>query len=187
MQIMASILDSLTSGVVAIDLEGTVIVFNEAAAKLLGIPKEDALGKPLRQTIPTSGLVNVVETRKPEIGTPQVIGERTVLANRSPIMKDGQMIGAVSVFQDITEMQSIARELDSTKTLVRTLEEVLAGAGEWMVVVDANGIVTMISEEYAEFNGTTVTEALGKHVTEVIENTRMHIFAQTGVAEMGET
>jgi PAS domain S-box-containing protein len=186
MQIMASILDSLTSGVVAIDLEGTVTVFNEAAAKLLGISKEDALGKPLRQTVPTSGLVNVLETGRPEIGTPQIIGERTVLANRSPIMKDGQMIGAVSVFQDITEMQRIAGELDSTKTLVRTLEEVLAGAGEWMVVVDANGVVTMISEEYAEFNGTTVTEAVGKHVTEVIENTRMHIVAQTGVAEMGE-
>src|SRR5512139_3644418 len=129
MQIMASILDSLTSGVVAIDLEGTVIVFNEAATKVMGMPKEDALGKPLRQTLPTSGLVNVLETRRPEIGTPQIIGERTVLANRSPIMKDGQMIGAVSVFQDITEMQRIARELDSTKTLVRTLEEVLAGAG----------------------------------------------------------
>lgn len=186
MQIMASILDSLTSGVVAIDLEGTVTVFNEAAAKLMGISKEDALGKPLRQTVPTSGLVNVLETGRPEFGTPQVIGERTVLANRSPIMKDGQVIGAVSVFQDITEMQRIARELDSTNTLVRTLEEVLAGAGEWMLVVDANGIVTMISEEYAEFNGTTVTEAVGKHVTEVVENTRMHIVAQTGVAEMGE-
>jgi PAS domain S-box-containing protein len=55
-----------------------------------------------------------------------------------------------------------------------------------MVVVDPNGIVTMISEEYAEFNGTTVTDAVGKHVTDVIENTRMHIVARTGVPEIGE-
>ena len=187
MQVMSSILESLTSGVVAIDLDGKIIVFNKAAAKLMGISEGEAFGRPLRQIIPTSGLVHVLETRRPEIGAPQVIGERTVLANRSPIMKDGRMIGAVSIFQDITEMQRIARELDSTKTLVRTLEEVLAGAGEWMLVVDANGTVTMISEEYAEFNGTTVAEAVGKHVTEVVENTRMHIVAQTGVAEMGET
>ena len=96
------------------------------------------------------------------------------------------MIGAVSIFQDITEMERVSRELDSTKTLVRTLEEVLAGAGEWMVVSTPSGIVTMISEEYAEFNGTTLSQAIGRHVTEVIENTRMHIVAQTGVAEMGE-
>src|SRR5208337_1136086 len=77
-------------------------------------------------------------------------------------------------------------ELDSTKTIVRTLEEILSGAGEWMVVVDANGIITMMSEDYAKFNGTDVPRAVGKHVTEVIENTRMHIVAHTGVAEMGE-
>jgi len=55
-----------------------------------------------------------------------------------------------------------------------------------MVVVDTSGIVTMMSEEYAKFNGTTVSDAIGRHVTEVIENTRMHIVAQTGVLEMGE-
>ena len=96
------------------------------------------------------------------------------------------MIGAVSLFQDITEMEKISRELDSTKTIVRTLEEILSGAGEWMVVVDANGIITMMSEDYAKFNGTDVPRAVGKHVTEVIENTRMHIVAHTGMAEMGE-
>jgi len=77
------------------------------------------------------------------------------------MFRDGELIGAVSVFQDVTEMEKMSRELDSTRALVRTLEEVLAGAGEWMVVVDANGIVTMISEEYAEFNGTTVADAVG--------------------------
>jgi transcriptional regulator with PAS, ATPase and Fis domain len=102
------------------------------------------------------------------------------------MFRDGELIGAVSVFQDVTEMEKMSRELDSTRALVRTLEEVLAGAGEWMVVVDANGIVTMISEEYAGFNRTTVAEAVGKHATEVIENTRMHVVAKTGVAEIGE-
>jgi hypothetical protein len=43
-------------------------------------------------------------------------------------------------------MEKISRELDSTKTIVRTLEEILVGFGEWMVVVDANGIITMSSD-----------------------------------------
>ena len=120
------------------------------------------------------------------MGRAQLIGQRTVLTNRVPIIHSGVMIGAVSLFQDITEMEKISRELDSTKTIVRTLEEILSGAGEWMVVVDANGVITMMSENYAKFNGTTLSQAVGRHVTEVIENTRMHIVALTGVAEMGE-
>ena len=180
------LLDAITSGVIAIDREGMIRVFNEAAARLLGVEKGKARGKSLLSIVPNSGLVNVLRTGEAETGRPQAVGARTVIANRAPMFRDGELIGAVSVFQDVTEMEKMSRELDSTRALVRTLEEVLAGAGEWMVVVDANGIVTMISEEYAEFNGTTVADAVGKHVTEVVENTRMHVVAKTGVAEIGE-
>jgi len=184
--ILCRVLDSMANGVIAIDRDGTIFVFNEAAARLLGVEKENALGKSLLSIVPNSGLVNVLRTGEAETGRPQPVGARTVIANRAPMFRAGELIGAVSVFQDVTEMEKMSRELDSTRALVRTLEEVLAGAGEWMVVVDANGIVTMISEEYAEFNGTTVADAVGKHATQVIENTRMHVVARTGVAEIGE-
>jgi PAS domain S-box-containing protein len=184
--ILCRVLDSMANGVIAIDREGTIIVFNDAAARLLGVEKGKALGKNLLSIVPNSGLVNVLRTGEAETGRPQPVRSRTVIANRAPMFRDGELIGAVSVFQDVTEMEKMSRELDSTRALVRTLEEVLAGAGEWMVVVDANGIVTMISEEYARFNGTTVADAVGKHATQVIENTRMHVVAKTGVAEIGE-
>ncbi|HLO09652.1 MAG TPA: sigma 54-interacting transcriptional regulator, partial [Desulfobacteria bacterium] len=184
--VLCRVLDSMANGVIAIDREGTIFVFNDAAARLLRVGKEDALGKRLLDIVPNSGLVSVLRTGVPETGRPQPIGARSVIADRAPIFRDGELIGAVSVFQDVTEMEKMSRELDSTRALVRTLEEVLAGAGEWMVVVDSNGIVTMISEEYAEFNGTTVADAVGKHATQVIENTRMHVVAKTGVAEIGE-
>ena len=184
--VLCRVLDSMANGVIAIDREGTIFVFNDAAARLLGVEKGKALGRNLLSIVPNSGLVNVLRTGEAETGRPQPVGARTVIANRAPMFRDGELIGAVSVFQDVTEMEKMSRELDSTRALVRTLEEVLSGAGEWMVVVDVNGIVTMISEEYAEFNGTTVADAVGKHVTEVVENTRMHVVAKTGVAEIGE-
>ncbi len=180
------VLDSMASGVIAIDREGTILVFNEAAERLLGVEKEQVLGRNLLSVVPNAGLMNVLRTGEPEQGRPQRIGDLTVITSRSPVFRHGELIGAVSLFQDVTEMEKMSRELDSTRALVRTLEEVLSGAGEWMVVVDGNGIVTMISEEYAKFNGTTVAEAVGKHVTDVVENTRMHIVARTGVAEIGE-
>ncbi|HJX15906.1 MAG TPA: PAS domain S-box protein, partial [Candidatus Deferrimicrobiaceae bacterium] len=144
-EILGTVLDSLASGIVAIDRAGDIVVFNSAASRLLGYPKEEALGRNLLAIVPNAGLVNVLRTGKPEVGRPQMIGTRTVLANRSPIFLNGELIGAASIFQDITEMEKVSRELDSTKTIVRTLEEVLAGAGEWMVVVDAAGTITMIS------------------------------------------
>ena len=154
--LLQSILDSLVVGIVSIDIEGEITVFNEAAARLMGVPEEQALGRHLLAVIPNAGLINVLRTGEPEMGRTQLIGQRTVLTNRSPIIHNGVLTGAVSQFQDITEMEKISRELDSTKTIVRTLEEILSGAGEWMVVVDANGVITMMSEQYAKFNGTTL-------------------------------
>jgi transcriptional regulator with PAS, ATPase and Fis domain len=186
MSVALSILDSLTTGIVAIDREVNIIVFNASAANLLGVPKERAMGKNLRTILPNAALINVLRTGQPEVGRIDVVRNKTIVANRAPILHRGLMIGAVSMFQDMTEMEKISRELDSTKTLVHTLEEVFAGAGEWMAVVDASGVITMMSEEYARFNGAAASDAVGRHVTEVIQNTRMHIVAQTGIAEMGE-
>ncbi len=184
--LLQTILDSLTVGIVSIDLEGMITLFNEAAARFMGVSRQEALGRPLITILPNAGLVDVLQTGRPQIGRPQMMGQRSVVSNRFPIIHRGELVGAVSLFLDVTEMEKISRELDSTRTIVRTLEEILAGAGEWMVVVDTNGVITMMSEGYAKFNGTDVSQAVGMHVTEVIQNTRMHIVAASGVAEMGE-
>ncbi|MED3561809.1 sigma-54 interaction domain-containing protein [Bacillus xiapuensis] len=64
------------------------------------------------------------------------------------------------------------------------LEEIINLAAERIVIVDRNGIILYINPAYCEFIGTTVEMATGRHVLDVIENSRMHIVAQTGQAEL---
>lgn len=64
------------------------------------------------------------------------------------------------------------------------LEEIINLSGERMVVVDREGVICYINEAYCEFLGTTVEFAIGRSVQDVIENTRMHIVARTGQAEL---
>ncbi len=52
------------------------------------------------------------------------------------------------------------------------------------IMVDDRGIVTFINQPYAEFLGIERDRALGRHVTEVVENTRMHVVVQTGEMEI---
>jgi PAS domain S-box-containing protein len=53
------------------------------------------------------------------------------------------------------------------------------------LVVDADGIVTFYSKSYERFLGSPRSQVLGRHVAEVIENTRMHLVVQTGEPEIG--
>ncbi len=55
-----------------------------------------------------------------------------------------------------------------------------------IVLVDAEARVIWLNRAYETYLGVKRRDVIGKHVTEVIENTRLHIVVRTGVAEIGE-
>lgn len=54
------------------------------------------------------------------------------------------------------------------------------------LVTDAEGYILYFNRPYARFLGIETEAVLGKHVTEVLEDSRMHIVAQTGKAEVNQ-
>ncbi|MED1787470.1 sigma 54-interacting transcriptional regulator [Brevibacillus laterosporus] len=64
------------------------------------------------------------------------------------------------------------------------LEDVFEKAYECIVVTDPEGIILMMNHKYRNFIG--IADPIGRHVTTVIENTRMHVVAKTGLAELAE-
>lgn len=67
------------------------------------------------------------------------------------------------------------------------LEMILSDTNELLVFVDKDGIIVELSKAYAEFLKVERCEAIGKHVSDVIENSRMHIVIKTGKAEIEAT
>ncbi len=53
-----------------------------------------------------------------------------------------------------------------------------------IIVSDAEGVLIYINQTYARFLNIDIEESLGKHATEVIANSRLHIVAKTGIAEI---
>ncbi|MCK6205182.1 sigma-54 interaction domain-containing protein [Bacillus infantis] len=66
------------------------------------------------------------------------------------------------------------------------LETIVENAFGWLVVVDKEGKIIYINRNYCEFIGCERDEVIGRHVTGVIENTRMHIVASTGKEEVAD-
>ncbi|WP_312654229.1 sigma-54 interaction domain-containing protein [Aminipila sp.] len=64
---------------------------------------------------------------------------------------------------------------------------ILNATSEPIVIVDNKGCITELSKAYAEFLEIDRDQAIGKHVSEVIENSRMHIVLETGKAEIAKT
>ncbi|PFH87927.1 sigma 54-interacting transcriptional regulator [Bacillus sp. AFS088145] len=66
------------------------------------------------------------------------------------------------------------------------ISEIINLATEWIVVVNREGKVLYMNESYCEFVGRSADEVIGMPVEDVIENSRMHIVAKTGQAEVAE-
>lgn len=66
------------------------------------------------------------------------------------------------------------------------MDDVIELTFDGFVVVDKSAHIVLISDTYCKFLGIVKEESIGKHVADVIENTRMHIVAETGKAEFNE-
>lgn len=181
-----AIIHSLYNGVAVVNAEGIVTLFNEAAECITGLTAEAVIGDHVDNVLPNTGLSRVLETGVIEVNQQQTIGNCTIITNRSPIRNGNKIIGSVAVFQDITELQTVAVELENVKDLKSTLESAIESFFEGIVIVDRNGKITMINQSYCDFLGVERAKVIGRHVVDVIPNTRMHVVAQGGKAEVTE-
>ena len=54
------------------------------------------------------------------------------------------------------------------------------------IITDADGIVTHLNKPYADFLGINSKKSIGRHCTDVVENSRMHLVGKTGIPEINQ-
>ena len=67
------------------------------------------------------------------------------------------------------------------------LNVILNETDDAIIFTDADGYITALSYAYAEFLGVNRSDVIGKHVTDVIENTRMQEVVKSGKPEIAQT
>ncbi len=113
------ILEALEEGVLAIDDATTIIYLNQAACKMLGTPREDAMGRRLHDAFPQSTLDRILRVKRTERNIPLLyITDERILADCMPIWGDGQLIGAVAILRSRTEVTRLAKDLTGVRHMV---------------------------------------------------------------------
>lgn len=122
-QSLEIILDSIADGVFTVDDQWQITSFNHAAEGILGIPKEEAIGRPCCEVFRSSicetqcALKDTWQTGKSIVNkTIYVInshGDRIPISISTAILKDkkGRAIGGVETFRDLSQVEELRKEL----------------------------------------------------------------------------
>lgn len=174
----ALIFHSSHDGMIVVDEYAYITDMNESAAQLLGVDKDEVVGRHILSVLPSSGLPRVLKTRQTEFHQEvELANGKKLIATRIPIIDDsGKLFGALAVFKDITELVALAEEITDLKEIRMMLEAIIHSSEEAISVVDENGNGILINPAYTRLTGLTEEDVIGKPATaDIAEGESMHM------------
>lgn len=121
-----AVLASVGEGIVAINHHGEVTHYNPAAEKIVRLPYQEVIGRPLAEISPGLPLLETLRTGA-VYNNREIVLERTkshYLASGRPILgARGRIIGAVAVLKDISDVRELVYTVTGQMTF--TFDEIL--------------------------------------------------------------
>lgn len=172
------IFNSTDDGMIGIDHRGKIILFNQSAQRMTGISGEEALNRNILEVVPESRLISTIETRRSEINQEVILQNGLkIISSRIPmITSTDEVIGAFSVFKDITEVVNLAEQITDLKEIQTMLEAIIQSSDDAISVVDEEGKGILINPAYTRITGLSSGEVIGQPATaDISEGESIHL------------
>ena len=163
---MELILDATHDAMIAVDRQGIITVFNKAAGMLTGQDSEAVIGKPIEAIVENTRLPFILKTGISELNQRQKLRDTVIVTNRMPVRNEkNEIIGAIAVFRDISEVIELAEEITNLKEMQGLMTAIFNATQDAISVVDQNGYGVMINPAYTRMTGYTEKDIIGRHCT----------------------
>lgn len=138
-------------------------------------------GIPLEQEIQ-----NIMIKKFPVCYADEPINELSFqFGTRIPVLdRNGRLIGRFpSTRRLLNQFFLLSEKVQSLDQIVKMYDLCFDTAYEGITVVDQNGVIQLFNNSYSRFVQMRKEEVIGKHCTEVIDNTRLPVVLETGIPE----
>lgn len=163
-----TVINSAYNGIITIDLNGHIKLMNDAAEKILSIARKAALNRLLSDILPDAKLDDIVHTGRSDFGQKLIFKDKILVTNKSPLRHKDKIIGAVAVFQDISDLEHISEELTTTKELKEELVTIIESSFDGIYLTDNQGRVLRVNDAFTRITGIQKNELLGYKMEDLV-------------------
>ncbi|MET0959428.1 MAG: sigma 54-interacting transcriptional regulator [Psychrobacillus psychrotolerans] len=172
------IFNSIEEGMIGIDDQGIVNLFNKSAEKMTHISVDNAIGKHVHEVISLSELPRVFDSGRIELNKELILESGTkIVTSRYPMIDEaGKQVGAIAVFKDISEVVRLAEEITNLTEIQKMLEAIIYSSDDAISVVDEEGKGILINPAYTRITGFSEAEVIGQPATaDISEGESIHL------------
>lgn len=171
-------LNCLSEGIVAYSTDKRLIS-NNAFMQLFNVKKENE--KAIVNVLKKHGLDKMLNNESEE-EKELYVGDKQVKVKKINLRIADKNMFSVMVFKDLTTKNDPNWKINELKYSLDAMKDIVDNAYQGMVLVDKEGRI--LKWCYEKLLGIKEEDVLGRHVDEVIENTRLHVVVKTGQKEL---
>ena len=164
-----AVINSTHNGILTVNEAGEITLINKAAEWILGLKREDVVGKKISEVVPQSKLPEILASGQGRLGQKVVYQERVFISNLTPVIGNKQIIGAVEVFQDISELEMISEELSYTKQMKEELSAIIDSSFDGFHITDNQGKTLRINKAFERITSIPISDLMGKTIAELVD------------------
>lgn len=168
-QHIGAIIDSGVNGFLVISLEGAVVLANKVVEQLLGLEREQIVGRQASTFIPEFSVEELLKINNGRLSQKFKTGNVTVLANFSLCYKEDQLSGVICILQDVSSVEKVFNELTTVKCLISELEATINSSYDGIFITDEVGTVLRLNKAYERITGIKAEEVVGKTMKKLVE------------------
>ncbi|MBI5919378.1 MAG: PAS domain S-box protein [Nitrosomonadales bacterium] len=171
-ELTRTMLNTLSDGVYATNMDGRMTFMNSAAEVILGYRESDLIGQKVHQNIhhhhpdgsafpaETCPLLEVYDTEKGVEGKSHFINQAgqfvPVSYRAQPLVRDGETFGSLVSFQDVTRQQE-------AESKIRLQQAALDSAANMIIIADVQGYIRYVNPAFTAVTGYQADEVIGQH------------------------
>ncbi|QBP40606.1 sigma-54 interaction domain-containing protein [Paenisporosarcina antarctica] len=123
--VLTQILENAFQWFVVVDKDARILYINEDYCEFLEVSRTQAIGQPVEEVIENTKMHEVIKSGLADVASPHYIKGTYMLANRVPLIVDGEIVGAFGsvVFRDMTDWKKLSSHVRTTMDKIQMISE----------------------------------------------------------------